>query len=93
MEQSKIIDTLETYQVRAKIFPLPIDVLTPRCESKLHDEQHKGRKVYTDLVHRCGVIPYSSVWWWIASRADGEQYKGRTASREVFLSWCDELLG
>ena len=25
--------------------------------------------------------------WWIASRADGEQYKGRTASQEVFLWW------
>ena len=26
--------------------------------------------------------------WWIASGADDEQYKGRTASRDVFLSWC-----
>ena len=33
------------------------------------------------------------VAWWIASWADDERYKGRTASREVFLSWCDELLG
>ena len=31
--------------------------------------------------------------WWIASGADDEQYKGRTASREVFLSRCDELFG
>ena len=42
-------------------FPLPIHVPMPRSESKLHDE-HKGRKVYTGLGHRCGVIPYSSVW-------------------------------
>ena len=33
------------------------------------------------------------VVWWIASGADDEQYKGRTTSRQVFLSWCDELLG
>ena len=34
---------------------------TPRLiatrESKLHDEQHKGHKVYTGSGHRCGVIP------------------------------------
>ena len=24
--------------------------------------QHKGHKIYTGLGHRCGVIPYSSVW-------------------------------
>ena len=74
--------------MRTKIFSLPIDVPKPRRESKLHDEQHKGQKVYTSLGHRCGVIPYSSVWWWIASGADDEQYRGRTASRGVFLGWC-----
>ena len=26
--------------------------------------------------------------WWIASEADDEQYRGRTASRGVFLWWC-----
>ena len=33
------------------------------------------------------------VVWWIASGADEEQYKGRTASRGSVLGWCDELLG
>jgi len=33
------------------------------------------------------------VVWSIASGADEDQYKRRTASWEVFLSWCDELLG
>ena len=48
--------------VRAKIFSLPIHDPKPRHESKLHDEQHKGQKVYTSSGHRCGVIPYSSLW-------------------------------
>ena len=41
--------------------------------------QHKGHKIYTGLGHRCGVIPYSSVWWWIASWAEDEQYKGKNS--------------
>ena len=32
------------------------------------------------------------VVWWIASGADDEQYRGRTALREVFLSWCGVFL-
>ena len=31
--------------------------------------------------------------WWIASWADDEQYRGRTASREVFLWWSVDELG
>ena len=31
-------------------------------ESKLRKEQHKRHGVYTGSGHRCGVIPYSSVW-------------------------------
>ena len=31
-----------------------------RC--KLLKELHKGHKIYTGSGHRCGVIPYSSVW-------------------------------
>ena len=34
--------------------------------SRLLKELHKRHKVYTGLGHRCGVIPYSSVVWWIA---------------------------
>ena len=38
---------------------------------------HRGHKIYTGSGHRCGVIPYSSVVWWIASWAEDEQYKGK----------------
>ena len=31
--------------------------------SRLLKELHKRHKVYTGSGHRCGVIPYSSVWW------------------------------
>ena len=41
--------------------------------------QHKGHKIYTGSGHRCGVIPYSSVVWWIASRAENEPYKGKNS--------------
>ena len=30
---------------------------------KLLEELRKRHKVYTGSGHRCGVIPYSSVWW------------------------------
>ena len=43
------------------------------------NSQHKGHKIYTSSGHRCGVIPYSSVVWWIASRAEDEQYKGKNS--------------
>src|SRR3954465_7233010 len=33
--------------------------------------------VYTSSGHRCGVIPYSSVVWWIASWAEDEQVQGK----------------
>src|SRR4051812_17983148 len=33
------------------------------CELRWeNDEQHRGHGVYTGSGHRCGVIPYSSVW-------------------------------
>ena len=47
--------------------------------SKLNDEQHKGHKIYTGSGHRCGVIPYSSVVWWIASWAEDEQLQGKNS--------------
>ena len=31
--------------------------------SKLLKEMHKRHEIYTSSGHRCGVIPYSSVWW------------------------------
>ena len=43
------------------------------------NSQHKGHKIYTGSGHRCGVIPYSSVVWWIASWAEDEHYKGKNS--------------
>ena len=43
------------------------------------NSQHMGNKIYTGSGHRCGVIPYSSVVWWIASWADDEHYKGKNS--------------
>ena len=63
-------------------------------ESKLNDEQHEGHKIYTGSGHRYGVIPYSSVW--CGGLPQGlmmNSTRGRTASREVFLSWCGVLVG
>ena len=41
--------------------------------------QYKGYKIYTGLGHPCGVIPYSSVVWWIASWAKDEQLQGKNS--------------
>ena len=41
--------------MRVKIFPLPIHVSAHHGESKLHDEQHEGHKVYTSSGQRVGV--------------------------------------
>ena len=63
-------------------FPLPNHALNLAAISKPSstNTQHKRHKIYTGSDHRCGVIPYSSVVWWIASWVYDEQYKGRTAS-------------
>ena len=45
----------------------------------MSNPQNKGHKIYTGSGHRCGVIPYSSVVWWIASWAEDEQYKGKNS--------------
>ena len=46
-----------------------------RTRRTRNTERHE---IYTGSGHRCGVIPYSSVWW-IASWADDEQYKGKNS--------------
>ena len=79
--------------MRAKIYFLPLHVPTPRHESELHDEQHEGHEVYTSSGHRCGVIPYSSVWWWIASWAKVEQYKGKNSLPRRGVLVLGELVG
>ena len=43
-------------------------------------------KIYTGLGHHCGVIPYSSVVWWIASWANDEQYKEEQPREGLFLA-------
>src|SRR3954463_14606992 len=57
--------------------------------SKLLKEQYKKHRVYTGSGHRCGVIPYSSVVWWIASWADedDEHYKVEQPREGLFLAW------
>ena len=50
------------------------------------NSQHKRHKIYTGSGHRCGVIPYSSVVWWIASWAEDEQYKGKNSLLRGVLS-------
>ena len=42
----------------ASYLPAPLASL----RSKLREERHKRRMFYTGSGHRCGVIPYSSVW-------------------------------
>ena len=51
------------------------------------DPKNARQKIYTGSGHHCGVIPYSSVVWWIASWADDEQYKGKNSllSRGVLV--------
>ena len=54
------------------------------------NSQHKRHKIYTGSGHRCGVIPYSTVWWWIASWAVDEQYKGKNSLMRLRCS-CARL--
>ena len=43
----------------------------------LTNPKNMRHKIYTGSGHRYGVIPYSSVVWWIASWAEDEKYKGK----------------
>ena len=42
-------------------------------------QRTRDTRVYTGSDHRCGVIPYSSVVWWIASWAEDEQLQGKNS--------------
>ena len=77
--------------MRAKIFPLPIHVRSPR-ENVSYDEQHEGHKIYTGSGHRCGVIPYSSVVWWIASWVEDEHVQGMNSPLRTGVLELDELV-
>ena len=48
--------------MHAEIAPTAYPRLVASQGSKLHEEQHKGHKVYTSSGHHCSVIPYSSLW-------------------------------
>ena len=67
--------------MRTKISPLPNHALSLTAISKPSstNSQHKRHEIYTGSGHHCGVIPYSSVVWWIASWAEDEQYKGKNS--------------
>ena len=74
--------------------PLPAHVSSPHKRSKLHEEQHKGHEVYTSSGHHCGVIPYSSLWCGgLPLGLMMNNTKEEQPREELFLSWCDELLG
>ena len=69
---------------------LTVHALTHFAISRLGktNSQHKGHKIYTGSGHRCGVIPYSSVVWWIASWAEDEQLQREERPPEQRCS-CD----
>ena len=50
-------------------------------------------KIYTGLGHRCGVIPYSGVVWWIASWAEDEQLQGKNSLARRGVLVLGGLLG
>ena len=85
----------QTLKVRTLGCARRLRLLLPVLQrSKLLKELHKGHKIYTGSGHRCGVIPYSSVW--LVDCLLGLMMitiQGRTASRGSVLGWGDELLG
>ena len=80
--------------MRAEISPSTYLHPYALLRSKLWKEHHKRHRVYTGSGNRGGVIPYSSVVWWIASWADDdEQYKEEQPHKGLFFAGGDELLG
>uniref|UniRef100_A0A453BJF4 Helitron helicase-like domain-containing protein n=1 Tax=Aegilops tauschii subsp. strangulata TaxID=200361 RepID=A0A453BJF4_AEGTS len=61
---------------RRSLLPLA-HALTTISKLSTSNSQNKGHMVFTGSGHRCGVIPYSSVAWWIASWAEDEQVQGK----------------
>src|SRR4051812_37590640 len=80
----------QTLEVRAlgcarRLRLLPTCAPPPRKD--LSYGKHKRHRVYTGSGHRCCVIPYSSVVWWIASWADDDkQYKEEQPREGLFLA-------
>ena len=65
--------------MRTEISPSTYLHPSASLRSKLWKEQHKRHRVYTGSGHRCGVIPYSGVVWWIASWDEDEQLQGKNS--------------
>ena len=63
---------------RRSLLPLA-HALTAISKLSASNSQNKRHKVYTGSGHRCGVIPYSSVVWWVVSRAEDEQLQGKNS--------------
>ena len=53
--------------------------LTAISKLRASNSQNERHKVYTSSDYQCGVIPYSSVVWWIAPWAEDEKYKGKNS--------------
>ena len=49
--------------------------------------------IYTGSGHHCGVIPYSSVVWWIAFWAEDEHLQGKNSLLRRGVLGLDELVG
>ena len=78
--------------MRAEISLVPFYVRSPHVIKAGNSEQHKGHEVYTGSGHHCGVIPYSSVVWWIASWAEDEQLQGKNSLLRRGVLVLDELV-
>ena len=48
-------------------------------QSSSTNPKNTGHKIYAGSGHRCGVIPHSSVVWWIASWVEDEQLQGKNS--------------
>ena len=76
-----------------KISPIPLaHALTAISKLSTSNSQNKGHMVYTGSGHRCGVIPYSSVVWWIASWTEDEQVQGKNNLLRRGVLGLDELV-
>ena len=80
--------------MRAEISPPTYLHPSASLRSKLWKEQHKRHRVYTGSGHRCGVIPYSSVWCGGLPLGLMMMSNTRKNSLARVCSWLgDELLG
>ena len=67
----------ELLGVNEDLSPLARTLAMISRPSSLNPRNRRHARVYTSSGHRCGVIPYSSVVWWIALQAGDEQVQGK----------------